>query len=103
LEKRDELLQSSSHLVELDLLRGGERLPTVEPLPAGDHYAFVSRAPARPKVAVYAWPLRHPLPAIPIPLAGGDPDAFLDLQAAFTSAYDRALYSYSLDYRRPVE
>ena len=27
----------------------------------------------------------------------------LDLQAVFTTAYDRAGYDYSLDYRRPVE
>jgi hypothetical protein len=29
LEKREEVLQSTSHLVELDLQRGGARLPTI--------------------------------------------------------------------------
>jgi Protein of unknown function (DUF4058) len=33
----------------------------------------------------------------------GDNDAWLDLQAIFTTVYDRAGYDYSLDYRRPVE
>jgi hypothetical protein len=102
LEKRDEILESPAHLVELDLLRGGLRLPTVEPLPLGDYYAFVSRRWDRPRVDVYAWPLRHVLPPIPIPLAREDPEVTLDLQAAFTTAYDRALYAHSLRYRRDV-
>lgn len=103
LRKREEVLQSPAHLVELDLLRGGERLPTVELLPPGDYYAFVSRVPHRPKAAVYAWPLSHPLPAIPVPLAGEDPDVWLNLQLAFTTVYERAAYAYSLDYRQPLE
>lgn len=40
---------------------------------------------------------------VPVPLAGDDPDVPLDLQAAFTTTYDRAGYDYALDYRRPVE
>jgi hypothetical protein len=52
---------------------------------------------------VYAWHLPHSLPSIPVPLAGDDPDATLDLQAIFTTVYDRAGYDYALDYERPVE
>jgi len=103
LTKRDTVLQSSANLVELDLLRGGARLPTVEPLPPGDYYTFVSRAPQWPEVEVYAWFLPDPLPGLPIPLKEGDPDACLDLEAVFTSVYDRAGYDYSLDYTRPIE
>jgi hypothetical protein len=47
--------------------------------------------------------LRDRLPAVPVPLAGDDPDALLDLQAAFTTTYDRAGYDYALNYRRAVE
>jgi uncharacterized protein DUF4058 len=36
LNKREEILRSTAHLVELDLLRGGERLPTIEKLPPAD-------------------------------------------------------------------
>ena len=102
LEKRESVLASRVHLVELDLLRGGQRLPTVEPLPLGDYYAFLCRANRRRRADVYAWPLRHPLPPIPIPLAKGDPDVTIDLQSVFAAVYDRAGYDYSLDYRRPV-
>jgi len=103
LAKRANVLNSIANLVELDLLRGGERLPTVEPLQTGDFYAFVSRPRLRPEVDVYAWTLRDPLPTLPVPLAEGDPDVTLDLQTAFTTTYDRAGYDYSLDYGEELE
>ncbi|MBC8874642.1 MAG: DUF4058 family protein [Planctomycetes bacterium] len=102
LRKREEILSTDTHLVELDLLRGGRRLPTVDPLPHGDFFAFICRTQRRYKAEVYAWGLRQPLPPIPIPLAGDDRDVQLDLQAVFTATYDRAGYDYSLDYSRPV-
>ena len=102
LDKRDAYLQSSINVVELDLLRGGSRLPTVEPLPRGDFFAFVCRGTKRPKVSVYAWQMNHPLPRIPIPLAPGDADVKLELQAAFNETYHRAGYRYSLDYTADV-
>jgi uncharacterized protein DUF4058 len=103
LRKRAAVLESAAHLIELDLLRRGARLPTKEPLPSGDYYALVSRERERPVVEVYAWPLRHILPPIPVPLVENDPEATLDLQAVFNTVYDRAGYDYSLNYRRPVE
>lgn len=103
LSKREAILQSATHLVELDLLRQGERLPTIEPLPPADYYAFTCRGQRRPKAEVYPWTLRHPLPPIPVPLSGDDPDVVLDLQSIFSTVYDRAGYDYSLYYRRPVE
>ena len=103
LNKRNTVLHSAANLVEIDLLRGGKRLPTVEPLPKGDYYAFVTRVERRPKVEVYSWPLERRLPTIPIPLAEGDPDVSLDLQAIFDTTYDRSGYDYALNYQKPVE
>ncbi len=103
LVKRANLLLTPAHLVELDLLRGGRRLATREPLEPADYYAFVCRKERLPSAEVYAWTLQQPLPPIPIPLAGEDPDVVLDLQAAFTTTYDRAGYDYSLNYRRHVD
>ena len=102
LSKRQEIIESPTSLVELDLLRGGERLPTVEPLPAGDYYAFVRRSLRRMKVDVYAWPLNHCLPVVPVPLAVGDCEVSLDLQAVFDGVYDRSGYDYSLRYDNAV-
>ena len=103
LEVASNVFYTPAHLVELDLLRGGLRLPTIEPLEPGDYYAFACRKERLPKVDVYAWTLRQPLPPIPIPLMGGEPDVIVDLQGAFNTTYDRAGYDYSLDYRRPPE
>ncbi|MGA2069095.1 MAG: DUF4058 family protein [Thermoguttaceae bacterium] len=103
LVKRSNIFYTLAHLVEIDLLRGGQRLPTREPLSPGDFYAFVCRTQRLPQVEVYAWTLRDRLPAVPVPLSGDDPDVLLDLQAAFTTTYDRAGYDYALDYRRMVE
>jgi hypothetical protein len=102
LAKRESILASSVHLVELDLLRGGRRLPMVTPLPAADYYAIVSDARHRPRANVTAWTLRDRLPSIRIPLANGDPDIELGLQGAFDSVYDRARYQLSLDYSAPL-
>jgi hypothetical protein len=103
LQKRDAILQSPTHLIELDLLRSGLRLPTTTPLRPGDYYAIVSRSPRRPKAAVYAWTLRDRLPTIPVPLKSGDPDVPLELQPVFSTVYDRARYDLSLNYEAPLE
>jgi len=103
LKKRDAIFASDVHLVELDLLRGGTRMPMGDPLPPGDYYAIISRSYRRPYCEVYAWTLKDKMPTIPIPLLKGDPDVTLDLQAVFNAAYDRAGYDYSLDYSREIE
>lgn len=100
--KRENVFAVHANLVEFDLLRGGVRLPTVEPLPEGDYFALVCRKERYPELDVYAWSLRSPLPPVPIPLAKGDPDARLDLQSIFTQTYDRAGYDYALDYHSDV-
>ena len=102
LVKRSNIFNSDANLVEIDLLRGGQRLPTRQPLEPADFYTFVFHRLALPRVDVYEWTLREPLPVIPVPLAEGDNDAALDLQAAFTTTYDRAGYHYALNYRRAV-
>lgn len=102
LKKRADVLRSSANLIELDLLRGGERLPTIPDPPPADYYALVSRGNRRPNVECYHWTLRDRMPRIPIPLRSPDPDVALDLQAACTLVMDRAGYSDWIDYAGPV-
>lgn len=97
-EKRRSVLASCTNLVELDLLRGGRRMPILGQLPPGDYRVLVARHVGRPRGQVYVWPLEQRLPAIPIPLAQPDPDVMLDLQNVFNLVYDRSGYDYSLDY-----
>lgn len=103
LRKRAAVLDSTTHLVELDLLRGGARLPTLGPLPPADYYAFVSRTQMRPNAEVFPWTLHHSLPTVPVPLSGDGPDIALDLALIFTALYDRAVYRVGLNYQAPVE
>lgn len=93
LRKRYEYLQAQVNLVEIDLLRGGPRLP-LDDLPACDYYALVGRSNEYPRVAVWPLRLRDSLPTIPIPLRPPDGDATLDLQAVLQSVYDAAGYRY---------
>ena len=90
--KRRSLIRQNVHLVELDLLVRGQRLPIGE-LPAGDFFAFVSRADRRSKCEVYAWSVRNCLPNIRIPLRAPDPDVVLELSAIFAFGYDRGRYA----------
>lgn len=103
LAKRVALIhQQKVNMVEIDLLLAGERLETVEPLPPGDYYAFVTRADRLPKVDVYAWNVDRALPSIPVPLLPPDPDVRLELATLVTQVYDRGRYRQLLDYRRPL-
>ena len=103
LRKRGRILQSSSHLIEVDLLHQGRRVPMAKRLPARPYFAFVSRANQRPNVGV--WPIRlaDRLPSIPVPLLPPDADVALDLQEAVGRVYDAVGYDLILDYSKPPE
>ncbi len=96
--KRDEVMQSSVHLVEIDLLRSGMPIIPDSRLPPCEYRVHISRDEERPKGRV--WPIRltQRLPIIPIPLRAPDPDCPLDLQAALNAIYDRVGYDLVVDY-----
>ena len=55
LAKRNEYLSAGVHLVEIDLLRGGPRLPLGEPPPTiADYYVLVCRAWERPHAGFWS-------------------------------------------------
>jgi hypothetical protein len=101
--KRQELYFQNVHLVEVDLLIDGRRLPMRKKLPPAHHYAIISRGDRRPKADVFAWTLRDRLPALPIPLRPPDPDIVLDLGQVFATAYERGRYGRILDYSNDLE
>jgi hypothetical protein len=91
LTKRRELLRSRAHFIEIDLFRGGPRMPPDE-IPACDYCALVSRVEERPQAGVWPWHLRDALPVLPVPLRAGEPDATLNLKAVLDRAYDEGWY-----------
>lgn len=98
--KRFQILSGDAHLVEIDLLRGGTRFPTREPLPAVPYFVFISHAGRRHEVEVWPVALAQPLPVVPIPLLVGDKPVALDLQLALTVVYDIIGYDDLVDYTR---
>ena len=101
LAKARQLQRTWVHFVEIDLLRGGPRMPWLD-MPACDYCVVVSRFERRPKAGFWPIGLRDRLPEIPIPLRGGDADARLDLQQVLHHIYDAAGYAYHI-YSGPPE
>jgi hypothetical protein len=102
LAKRDALIDQPVNLVEIDLILSGARMPMSGKTPPDGSVAIVARSERRPNAEVYAWPLRQPLPVMPIPLRQPDPDAALDLAAGFQMTYDRGGYARIMRYRHPL-
>jgi hypothetical protein len=102
LEKQSEVLESNASLVEIDLVRTGQRvlaLPTEE-IPknvANDYLACISPGWDHDRLELYAMPLRRRLPILPIPLRETEPRVNLDLQALIEQAYTLGAYD-DLDY-----
>jgi len=103
LQKRHDVMRSTTHLVEVDLLRAGDRIPVEPGLPDCEYLMHVSRNGDRPQAKLWAVRLDQRLPELRIPLRPEDDDARLDLQAVLNSVYDRAGYDLIADYsREPV-
>jgi len=107
LRKQMEVLNSPTHLVEIDLLREGEHTVAVpeafmrdaEPF---DYLAAVVRKPKRLTYELYPFTLAERMPDLDIPLLPDDPDVKLPLQAAFDRAYDNGAYANVIDYSRQL-
>ncbi len=101
LAKRADLMSTSAHLVEIDLLRGGRPMPA-ENRPSCRYSVLVSRAGERPSAGF--WPIgpRDSLPVVPVPLRDNEPAARLDLRAVLDRVYDEAGYRYFL-YEHPPD
>jgi hypothetical protein len=103
LQEQAELLPSDSSLVEIDLVRSGQRvlaLPADQiPIQHRDAYlACVSPGWNRRRRELYPMPLRQRLPVLPIPLRRHEPPLSLDLQSLINQAYAAGRY-HKLDYR----
>lgn len=109
--KQYEVLSSEANLIELDLLRSGQRLLPYPELAAAvdslapDYLVLLNRSRLRQDYwmdyTLYPIRLPEPLPCIPVPLAGADPDVLLDLQIAVNRVYREGPYRRAVDYTRP--
>ena len=99
LTKRRRVLASSAHLIEIDLLRGGPRMPATG-IPACDYLVMVSRRRERPNVGLWPIGLRDELPALPLPLRG-EAEPLVHLKPVLDRVYDGGGYQYKLYDREP--
>ncbi len=102
--KRLEILNSPVHWVEIDLLRGNTSLDplVLNRLRPHEYYVHAPKAKERPRGSVWLIDLEESLPTVGIPLRSPDADAPLDLQTVLATAYERAGYDLTIDYRRPA-
>lgn len=101
--KRQQVLGSSTHLIEIDLLRGGQPMPILDAGIQTTYRILVSRSDRRPKAELYPFRLQDPIPPFQLPLRHGDTEPLVDLQALLHGVYDRAGFDLAIDYtREPV-
>jgi hypothetical protein len=95
--KRQAVLSSTAHLVEIDLLRAGEAKPMAGGVPS-DYRILVSRADRRPAAELYPFNLRDALPRFLLPLYSGDQEPIVDLQDLLEQVYQEAALELAIDY-----
>jgi hypothetical protein len=102
LRKRQGLMLGTANLVEIDLLRGGQKMPMLDPWPNAPYTLLVCRKERTPYCQVKAAHFQEPLPVLSVPLAGADADLPLALQPMIDAIYARGRYHRSIDYSRPL-
>ncbi len=104
-QSQRETLYSSTHLVEIDLLRTGQHATAVperrlaEAVGAVDYHVCLHRFNRLEDFYVYPIRLEERLPETVVPLLPGDPDIPLDLQAVFERCYEAGAYQRRVRYR----
>ena len=96
-DKRQRLIEAGVHLLEIDLLRRGQRPLALQAIPPSPYRVTLIRAPAQ-KVEIWPLTLADPLPQLPIPLRPPDAEVVLDLNQALRTVYEAAAYELTIDY-----
>ncbi|MBW4481165.1 MAG: DUF4058 family protein [Tildeniella torsiva UHER 1998/13D] len=100
--KRQKILASATHLVEIDLLRSGPPLPLGDPS-RKPYSILVSRSGDRPNAELYEFDLPDPIPYFPVPLQANDLEPVINLQQVVNELYSRARLDLAIDYSQPVK
>jgi hypothetical protein len=100
--KRQAMLLGRANFIEIDLLRGGHKMPMLTPWPDSPYRLLVCRQTSAPTCRVWPAHFRRRLPVIPVPLLDPDPDLTLDLQPLLDGIYSLGRYDERIDYGRPL-
>jgi hypothetical protein len=99
--KRQTILGSLSHLVEIDLLRSGFAMAMSGEVLGKDYRIVISRSQQRPVADLYEFSLQEAIPNFLLPLKE-DEFVNINLQAIVEGVFERASYDLRLDYRQPL-
>lgn len=102
LKKRQTVLTSQTHLVEIDLLRAGQPMPVAGVNGLGDYRILVSDATQRPDAQLYTFNLRDRIPTFLLPLQSDDLPLTVDLQPLLQTVYDQGNFDLRANYSDPV-
>ena len=102
LAKRAAVLSSPAHLVEIDLLRAGQRMPVIgDDVPDTDYRILVANARRTEPVAdLYPFGIRQPIPDFVLPLAQDAEGIAVNLNGVVNQVYADGSYDLDIDYRQ---
>src|SRR5438132_919569 len=88
LKKRNRIFESSTNLVEVDLVRSGKPMPMDGEVPKSHYRIVVSRGNRRPHAELWPFSVRDPIPRFALPLRPGDREPEVDLRAVLDQVYE---------------
>ncbi|EAW34072.1 DUF4058 family protein [Lyngbya sp. PCC 8106] len=101
--KRQKILDSLTHFIEIDLWRQGKPMLVYGEEIVSDYRILISRSNSRPQADLYAFNLRDELPKIPLPLELKDSEPIINLREILQEIYEQGSYDLRIDYsREPV-
>jgi hypothetical protein len=90
------------NLVEIDLLRAGNRMPVGRPAPPpSDYLVFAVPLTDFPQSMAWAFTVRDELPVVPVHFAPDRPPVSLNLRAVLDRVYDESRFEVDADYTVP--
>lgn len=101
-KKRQHILSSNTNFVEIDLLRQGNSMISLNQNIERDYRILVSPSEQRPQAYLYAFNLQDLIPVFTVPLRPEDPEIILDLQSILHQIYDQGRYDLMIDYKQEI-
>ena len=99
LRKRQQVLSSMTHLVKIDLIRGGVPIPIQGVRGRTDYRILISRAEQRPQAELYGFNVRDGMPVFAVPLEQDVAEPSLELKPLLDGVYERAGFGFRVAQR----
>ncbi len=101
-KKRQHIFSSYTNFVEIDLLRQGNSMITLNQNIECDYRILVSPSNQRPQAYLYAFNIQDMIPVFTLPLRPEDREITLDLQSILHQIYDEGRYDLMIDYKQKI-